>query len=481
MPNTHHRGRVIKESNAKYPWPPEMTGGSGRYRHAVEANASWVEENTISQLEHTDMAWAICKFATRMNLSFPDGSSIANVASLRLHRAESGPSKEPSHEIDEDGVHIFKGFNSSGKALKPILRTKSEVSVQRNDLLHNSLALTNNVFFSHSGKLVDPFGGPAQASYKAAPSLCDSAHPLSQSIRAAIKTEKVAAPRQQIQMEYSDDENAIASDSEDEWLGGTEKSGIDTTNAGNAGPSETITKPIQPMFTITKQLVPKPNLVGVVSVIHEQLQVRYSDDETAVESLPDNKSFEKAFEGAMKTIRAPPHTPKETVKTSVRAVKSQAKTATGSKLAAKVKTTRKGPNTKAVRFSKQLVTKIDNEVNVVADHTGGFSTTASSCRSGSSVDVQSQSQQIKAGMQRKDSTDPSSVSSEENLAQQKKLSSRAKGKQRAVEIDGNSSDSSTATVVYRSAKGGRKRALTAVRIPKVEVAIEKVKVHPQPA
>ena len=465
---------MIDEPNPKYPWPPKMAGGAGRYRYAVDASPSWIQENTVSQMENTCIAGALWHLGTRLNLSFPDGTRIASVAESKLARAYCGPPKELSHEVDEDGVHIFKGFNGSGKALKPIMRTKNEVSVQLSESVHDSPAMTNKVSFSHSGKLVDPFGGPSQASYKA-PTLCNDTHPLSQSYRAAVKTQRILAPRQQMPISYTGSENAFESYSDNEWLGEVEESGIDTTKIN---PTK-----IQPTFTIGKKLVPSANFVRSVSLIHEQLQMRCSNSETVFRNNTENESSEKGFEGATKMAEVPAETQKETVKTSVRervAVKSQAKPATGSKVAPKAKGTRKGPIKKAVRFSKQLVTKINNEVSVVAakdldDHTGSANTIASSSRSDSSVEMQLQAQHSKSGKQhRKDSTDPSSVSSGEHLPQQKKLSTKAKGKQRVVESDGNISDSSNATVVYKPTKVGRKRAVTAIRIPKVEVAVENI-------
>ena len=494
-PNTPRRSMSIEaESDAKYPWPPKMVGGSGRYRHAEEATAPWIEENAISQMENNGIAEVVGNFAMKRNLSIPDGTSIANIAAIRLHRAYHSPPKEVSHEIDEDGVHIFKGFNASGKALKPILRTKSEPSVQINEAAQHSIITRNKASFNHSGKLVDPFGGPSQASYKT-PSLSDEAHPLSQSYRATANMKRVLALHQQVPINYPNDESAIESDSEDEWLGGMDGNGneptkvkpAEATSKAIAGPSENRRTDIQPTFTANKKLVPRPAFVRTVSLLHEQLQMRYSSDETAIESYTEDEVLEKAVEGAGKTVEELAQIQKETAQTmlvrSKGTAKIQPKTATGSKVVPKVKVARKTSAKKAVRFSKQLVTKVNNEVSAVIaedpdDHADSANTTDSSDCSGSSVEVQLKAQQMKGGRQpRKDSTDPSSVSSGEDLSQQKKLSSKAKGKQRAVETDGNNSDSSTATVVYKPAKVGRKRAVTAIRIPKVEVAVEGAGAH----
>lgn len=493
-PNTPHYGKVIEESNPKYPWPPKMAGGAGRYRHAEEASASWIQEHAIAQVENTCMAGALWNLATRINKSSPNGSSFAKAAGLKLLRAEDTSPKEVTHKIDENGVHIFKGFNSSVNLQEPIPRTESDAPIQIAQSVHGFPVKTNKDSFGHGDKLVDLFGGHAQASHKA-PSSCGSAHPLSQSIRAATKTQTASAPRQQMEMTYSDDENAIASDSEDEEESDVHATNINPTTTttighGNGGPTETTTTATQLLFTKAKKVVPRPNLVGGVSLIHEQLQMRRLNDKTAVESYTGSGSFEKPFEVAMKTAEVSAQTSKEKVKTSVRAmvaVKSQAKTATSGKLAPKAKAIQRRPSKKAVRFSKQLVTKVDNRVNIIAaqdlvDRTGSVSTTGSSNQSDSSVEIQSQAPQIRAGnQQRKDSTDRSSVSSGEKLPQQKKVSTKAKGTRRAIEGDGNDSDGSAATVVPKSTKIGRQRAVTAIRMPKVEVAGGKIEVYPQPA
>lgn len=492
--NTPHCGKVIEESDPKYPWPPKMAGGAGRYRHAEEASASWIQEHAVAQVENTCMAGALWNLATRMNQSLPNGNSFVNAAALKLLRAEDTSPKEVSYEIDENGVHIFKGFDSSVKDLKPIFRTKSTDSVQINESIQKLPVNTNKDSLAHGAKLVDRFGGPPQASYKA-PSLCDSAHPLSQSIGTATKTQRASASRQQMQMTYSDGENAIESDSEDEEGSDVHATNINPTTTttighGNAALDETTTEALQVMFTNAKKLVPRAKLVTAVSLIHEQLQMRYSDDETAVESYTSSRASGKGSEAAKKTVEISAQTSKDTVKTSVRgkvADKSQAKIATGSKQAPKAKATQRRPSKRAVRFSKQLVTKVDNGDKIIAaqdleDRTGSVSTTGSSSQSESSVEIRSQAPQIRAGNKhRKDSTDRSSVSSGEELLQQKKLSSKAKGKQRAVEGDGNGSDCSAATVVPKLTKVGRQRAVTAVRMPKVEVAGGKIEVHPQPA
>lgn len=493
-PNTPHDGKVIEESNPKYRWPPKMVGGAGRYRHAEEASAAWVQEHAIAQVENTSMAGALWNLATRMNQSSPNGSSITIAAGLMLLRAEDTSPKEVTHKIDENGVHIYKGFDSSVNLLEPLLCTKSDASNHITESIQDLPVETAKVSFSHSDKLVEPFGGLAQASYKA-PSSCGPAHPLSQSIRAATKTQTASASHQQMQMTYSDDENAIASDSEDEEESDVHATNINPTTTttighGNAGPNETTTTATQLMFTNVKKVVPRPDLVRGISLIHEQLQMRYSNDKTAVESHTGSGSFKKAFEAARKTAEVSAQTSKGTAKTTVRAtvtVKSQAKTATSGKLAPKVKITQRRPSKKAVRFSKQLVTKVDNGVKIIAaqdlgDRTSSVSTTGSSSQGDSSVETQSQAPQIRAGnQQRKDSTDRSSVSSGEKLPQQKKVPTKAKGTRRAIEGDGNDSDGSAVTVVPRSTKMGRQRAVTAIRMPKVEVAGGKIEGYPQPA
>lgn len=457
-----------------------MVGGSGRYRHAEDASASWIQENTIAQMENTGMAEVLWHFGTRRNLSLPDGTSLASVAALRLIRAyQSPPPKEPSEEIDEDGVHIFRGFKTSRNNSKPIFRTKSEASVQVKQSVQDSLDMTNKASFSHSGNLVNPFGGTALASYKA-PSLSDPAHPLSQSLRAAAKAQKHLALRQQMSNNYSTSENAIESDSESAIESDSEDEELGAIDRGTAAQT------VQPEFMAAKKPVPKPNLVRQASSIHAQRQPSNSNNGTAVKSDNGNESTKKAFKGATKTATVPPHMHKVMAKSSVHpriAVKPQAKTATGTKVVAKTKATRKTLVKKTVRFSEQLVTKTDNEVSVIAAkdpvaHEGSADTIASSSRSESSVGMQAQAQQLTTGKQkRKDSTDPSSVSGGEYMAQQKKSSCKAKGKQRAVESDGNISDSSAATVICRATKLGRKRALTAIRTPKVEVAVENANVN----
>lgn len=460
--NTSRHGKTMKEPNPKYSWP-RMAGGSGRYRHAEEASASWIQENTISQMENTGIAEALWHLGTKLDLSFPNGSNMASAAELRLGQVYRSPANEQSHEIDSDGVHVIRGFHGTGKVLEPILRTKSEVSVQANESVHKSGVVRKKVSFSHDSKLAYPWGAAYHASYKV-PSLYDPAHPLSQSYRAATKTQKVLACRQQMPINYTTDENAIESDSEDEMLGGMEDS--------NTRPN--------PMFTNCQKLVPRQTLGCDVSVVHEQLQRRDSNDETAVESYTDNETFEGAFKGSTKMAKDLVHTQQETAKTSMRSripVRSHAKTATSDEIAPNMKNTRKLLIKKAVRFSKHLITKIDNGVSVVvvkdlSAQTGSANTTVSSSRSDSGIEMQSMDERH----ERKDSTDPSSVSSAEKLPRQKKLSVTVKGKQRAVESDGNVSDSSAATVIYSSTKVGRKRAVTAVRNSTVEVAVDTVEV-----
>ena len=489
-PSTPPRDKVVEEPNPQYPWLPKMVGGSGRYRHAEDASASWIQENTIAQMENTGMAEVLWHFGTRRNLSLPDGTSLASAAALRLIRAyQSPPPKEPSEEIDEDGVHIFRGFKPSGNDSKPIFRTKSEAPVQVNQSVLDSLVMTNKVSFGHSGNVVNPFGGTALASYKA-PSLSDPAHPLSQSHRAATKAQKHLALRQQMSNNYSTSENAIETDSEYSIESGSENAIESDSEDEELGEIDlgTAGQTIQPEFMAAKKPVPKPNLVRQASSIHAQRQPSDSNNGTAVQSDNENESSKKAFKGVTKTATFPAHMQKM-AKSSVHprvAVKPQAKAATGTKIVAKTKATRKTLIKKTVRFSDQLVTKTDNEVIVITAkdlvaNEGSADTIASSSRSDFSVGMQSQAQQLTTGKQkRKDSTDPSSVSSGEKMAQQKKLSSKAKGKQRAIESDGNISDSSAATVICRETKVGRKRALTAIRIPKVEVAVENAEVHTQP-